>query len=153
MTTLTRWDPRQELVNLRSEMDRFFNDPFFSAPTLWSRELPTMRLALDVAETDDAFVIKASVPGVNVEDMEITMTDNTLTIKGELHEDKEIDEGNYHLRERRTGSFYRSLTLPVPVDAEAIEATNESGVLTVHLPKAETAKPKKIAVKKMVEAA
>ena len=58
MTTLTRWDPRQELVNLRSEIDRFMSDPFFNMPVQWSRELPNMRLALDVAETDDAFVVK-----------------------------------------------------------------------------------------------
>lgn len=158
MSTLIRWDPRRELDTLRNEFDRFFgdrfvSDPFFNAPAEWSRDLPAMRLALDVAETDDEFVVKASVPGVNADDIEITMSDNTLTIKGEMHEDKEIDEGDYHLRERRTGSFYRSLTLPAPVNADAIEAVNESGVLTLHLPKAETAKPKKIAVKKMVDAA
>jgi HSP20 family protein len=111
-----------------------------------------MSLALDVAEKDDAFIVKASVPGVPAEDVEVTLTDNVLTIKGEMKADKEINEENYHLRERRFGSFMRSVTLPTAVDADKIEAVNENGVLTLTLPKAEAVKPKKIEVKKLVNA-
>ena len=80
------------------------------------------------------------------------LTDNVLTIKGEMRADKEINEENYHLRERRFGSFVRSVTLPTAVDADKIEAVNENGVLTLTLPKAEAVKPKKIEVKKLVNA-
>jgi HSP20 family protein len=73
-----------------------------------------------------------------------------LTIKGEMKEDKEIKEETYHLRERRFGQFTRSVTLPMPVNADKIEAVNENGVLTLTLPKAESTKPKKIEVKQIV---
>lgn len=105
-----------------------------------------------MAEQDDAFIVKASIPGVPADDVEITLTDNVLTIKGEMKDDKEVKETNYHLHERRFGSFMRSVTLPTSVDADKIEAVNENGVLTLTLPKAEAVKPKKIEVKKIVNA-
>jgi HSP20 family protein len=108
-------------------------------PTSWD-------LALDVAETEDDFLVKASLPGINPDDLEITYNNNLLTIKGEVKEEKDIEEQRYHLRERRYGSFSRSLTLPSTVKADAIEASYEGGVLTLHLPKAEEAKPKRIPV-------
>lgn len=120
---------------MRQMLDRFFEDDFARFPSLWERRSDTMSLALDVAEKDDAFIVKASVPGVPAEDVEVTLTDNVLTIKGEMKADKEINEENYHLRERRFGSFMRSVTLPTAVDADKIEAVNENGVLTLTLPK------------------
>lgn len=150
MTSITRWEPYRELATMRQLLDRFFEDDFSRFPSLWERRPEMMSLALDVAEKDDAFIIKASVPGVLAEDVEITLTDNVLTIKGEMKEDKEINEQSYHLRERRSGSFMRSVTLPTAVDADKIEAVNENGVLTLTLPKAEAVKPKKIEVKKIV---
>ena len=89
------------------------------------------------------------MPGVNPEDVEVTLSDKVLTIRGEMKEDKDIKEENYNLRERRYGSFVRSVTPPLAVD-HAIEAVNENGVLTLTLPKAEVVKPKKIEVKKVV---
>ncbi len=152
MTSITRWDPYRELTAMRQLIDRFFEDDFTRFPSLWERRPETIPLALDVAEKDDAFIIKASLPGVPAEDVEVTLTDNVLTIKGEVKEDKEIKEENYHLRERRFGTFMRSVTLPAPVDADKIEAVNENGngVLTLTLPKAESVKPKRIEVKKVV---
>lgn len=152
MTSITRWDPYRELATMRQVLDRFFEDDFARFPSLWERRPEAMSLALDVAEKEDAFVVKASVPGVAPEDVEVTLTDNVLTIKGETKSDKEINEENYHLRERRFGAFVRSVTLPTAVDAEKIEAVNENGVLTLTLPKAEAVKPKKIEVKKVVAA-
>lgn len=152
MTNITRWEPYRELATMRQMLDRFFEDDFARFPSLWERRSDTMSLALDVAEKDDAFIVKASVPGVPAEDVEVTLTDNVLTIKGEMKADKEINEENYHLRERRFGSFMRSVTLPTAVDADKIEAVNENGVLTLTLPKAEAVKPKKIEVKKLVNA-
>lgn len=125
---------------------------FARFPALWERQPGALSLALDVAEQDDAFIVKASIPGVPADDVEITLTDNVLTIKGEMKDDKEVKETNYHLRERRFGSFMRSVTLPTSVDADKIEAVNENGVLTLTLPKAEAVKPKKIEVKKIVNA-
>jgi HSP20 family protein len=102
---------------------------------------------IDMAEDDNAYVIKASIPGVKPEEVEVTLQNNILTLKGEAKEEKEIKEENYHMRERRYGSFMRSLPLPTKVKAEEIEANHKDGVLTVRLPKAEVSKPKKIEVK------
>ena len=150
MTTLTRWEPFRELTTMRDMMDRFFDEPFTRLPTLWEREPNTLSLALDVMENPENYVVKASVPGVKPEEIEITIDNNMLTIKGETKEETEREEGNYHLRERRSGSFYRSVALPANVKADQIEAVNENGVLTLTLPKAEETKPKKIEVKKMI---
>ena len=149
MTALTRWDPYRELATMRSMMDRLMDEDVFRLPRLWERQ-NEFGLALDVAEKSDAYIVKASVPGVAPEDVEITLSDNVLTIKGEMKEDKEIKEETYHLRERRFGQFTRSVTLPMPVNADKIEAVNENGVLTLTLPKAESTKPKKIEVKQIV---
>lgn len=149
-TTLSRWEPIRELTDMRRMMDRMFDDSFLKAMEWPRSNNGAYGLALDVAEQEDAYVVKASVPGVNPEEVEVTLSDNVLTIKGESKADQEIKEENYHLRERRYGSFMRSVTLPVPVEADKVEATHENGVLTLRLPKAEAVKPKKIAVKSTV---
>lgn len=155
MTTLTRWEPFRELTNMQRSMDRmmerFFEEPFASNLPAWTqRNGGAWSLALDVAEDADSFVIKASVPGINPDEIEITLTDNVLTIKGEVKEETETKETNWHVRERRYGSFTRNVTLPTPVEADKVEAVNEHGVLTLRLPKAEVVKPKRIAVKNTV---
>lgn len=148
MAYLTRWDPFREMAALRNTVDRLFDESMQSAD--WEgRSIGA--LALDVAENEDGYIVKASLPGVNPDDIEVTLTDNTLTVRGEIKADTDIDEKNYRLRERRSGTFMRSVTLPVPVDSEKVEAVNEHGVLTLRLPKAEAVKPKKIAVRKMIE--
>ncbi|GIV76602.1 Hsp20/alpha crystallin family protein [Litorilinea aerophila] len=150
MTALTRWDPFREMATFREMMDRLFDESFFEAPRLWSRRLEGFSVPMDVIETENEYIVKASLPGVDPNDVEITLTDNVLTIKGQTKSEQEYDEQNYHLRERRFGSFSRSLTLPASVDADKVEAIHEHGVLTLHLPKVESAKPKKIAVKSVV---
>jgi HSP20 family protein len=107
----------------------------------------TWDLALDVIENEDEYLVRASLPGLNPDDLEITYINNALTIKGEVKGENEVKESRYHLRERRYGSFARSILLPSNVSAEKIEAKYENGVLTLKLPKAEEAKPKKIDVK------
>lgn len=151
MNSLTRWDPFREPQSLRSFIDRYFEEPFFAAPQLWSQRSTNYSLPLDVIEEDGQYIVKASVPGVNPEDVEITLTDNVLTIKGEMKQEDERNESNYHVRERRSGSFMRQVALPTTVNADKVEATNENGVLTLHLPKSEAAKPKKISVKTTVD--
>ena len=148
---LTRFEPFREMLTLRRAMDRMFDRALDTEPA-W--QPVTWDLALDVAENKDEFLVKASIPGIHPDDLDITYTDNVLTIKGETKEEKEIKEDQYHLRERRFGSFARSITLPNKIQGDAIEARYEAGVLTLRLPKVEEAKPKKIAihVPKVIEA-
>ena len=151
MTMLVRWDPFRQMNVLRGELDRRFDEPFLRTPSLWQREGVAFSLALDVAEDDQEYIVKASLPGVAPEDIEITLSDNTLTISGKMTQEEESEGKNYHLRERRFGSFARSISLPATVDADKVEAVNENGVLTLHLPKVEEEKPRKITVKKVVD--
>jgi len=157
MANITRWEPFRELTDMRRNMDRmmerFFEEPFLaSAPSWAQRDGGTWSLPLDVAEDADKYVVRASIPGINPEAVEVTLTDNLLTIKGEMKEEQEKQETNWHVRERRYGTFMRSIALPAPVEADKVEATNENGVLTLRLPKAEAVKPKRIAVKSTVNA-
>jgi len=152
---LNRWDPFREMLSIRNNMDRMFDSALAGSPDRW--QPMAWDLALDVVESKDEFLVKASVPGINPDDLEITYNNNILTIKGELKEENEVEEAQYHLRERRYGSFARSLTLPTGIEANKIEANYEAGVLKLRLPKAEEVKPKKIAIQtkgepKMIEA-
>ena len=154
MARLTRWDPFREMMTMRDITDRMF-DKFFDEPVSEYRST-NWGLALDVAESDDEFIVKASIPGIKPDDLDITVTKNTLTIKGEMRKEEETEDERYHLRERRYGHFARSITLPTSVDADRIEANYESGVLVLHLPKTEEMKPKRIEVRseeKMLEGA
>jgi HSP20 family protein len=144
MNYIIRRDPLREMMTLRSAMDRMFDTAFLGEQGEWPDFVDT--LPLDVSETEDEYVVKASIPGIKPDDLEITYSSKTLTIKGEFKAEQEKDDMHYHLRERRYGAFARSLTLPAAVKSEAIEARYESGVLTLKLPKTEEVKPKKIAV-------
>jgi HSP20 family protein len=141
---LTRWDPFQEMLNLRRTVDRLFDNA--GADRDWGQST-TWGLALDVVENKDDFIVKASVPGINPEDLDISYSDDTLTIKGEIKSDNEVKEDRYHLRERRYGTFARSLSLPTKIRGDAIEASYNNGVVSLRLPKAEEVKPKRIAIK------
>ncbi len=151
MSELVRWEPFRDMLNMRREMDRLF-DNFFAPFASSEWETPTQwGLAVDVSENDDAYVVKASVPGVNPDDIEVTLTDNVLTISGASKGDIETEGEKYHVRERRYGHFSRTLTLPTAPKADAIEAIHTNGVLTLTLPKAEETKPKRITIKPMGE--
>ena len=143
--TLQRWEPFREMVSLRDAVDRLFRESFVR-PSGWLSGAEAPTLALDVHESDTEYVVKASLPGVKPEDTEILVQGNALTIRGQSKADEEKKEGGYLLRERHFGSFQRSLTLPVPVNADQAEARYENGVLILTLPKAEEAKPKQIKV-------
>lgn len=145
MTSLTRYDPFREMMSLRRTMDRLFDSALFGTDWAWRPETAA-GLSLDIVENEDEYLVKASLPGVQLEDIELTFTDNTLSIKGEIKAEEETDHQRYHLRERRYGAFRRSVTLPSGIDAEQIEASYDAGVLTVHLPKVEEVKPKRIAI-------
>ena len=146
MTRLIRWNPVREMMTLRNDFDRLFEN-FMDLPQFQENRDLNWGLALDVTENENNFTIKASVPGINPDDIDITLSDNVLTIKGEFKEEHNVEEEKYHLRERRYGSFGRSVTLPVMVNAEAVEANYSDGVLTLTVPKAEEVKPKRISIK------
>jgi len=143
MNALRKRDPFQEVSDLRQSMDRMFDQFFWAPRAIWQSE---MDVALDVAESPDEFIVKASLPGIKPEDIDITFTERTLTIKGEVKGDEETKDARYYLRERWSGSFARSIQLPAQVQSDNIQATFDSGVLTLRLPKVEEVKPKRIEV-------
>jgi len=157
-TQMQMWRPFE---NLRREVDRLFEDfttspfrlpfrrPAFDIEPFWSPESWVPVPAVDFVERDNGYEVHADLPGVDEKDIEVNVSGGVLTIKGEKHEEKEEKKPDFHLRERRFGSFERALRVPEGVDAEKIEASFRKGVLTVMLPKtAEAMKPvKKIEVK------
>jgi HSP20 family protein len=149
MADIVRWDPFREVVSLREAMDRLFNESFLRPWGIGWGLLPgeAWAVPLDMYETDTEVVVKASVPGIKPDDLQITVTDDVLTIKGELKAEQEIKRENYHMQEHRYGAFQRSIRLPVPVRSDKAEAVFEHGVLTLTLPKTEEVKPKQIKVK------
>ncbi len=147
MANITRFDPLNEMVSLRSAMDRLFEDSFVS-PLSW-RTISggeTMAPAIDVHETADELVVTAALPGIKAEDVEITMTGQTLTLRGEFKADQQVKQEQYLYRERRFGSFSRTLQLPVRVQGDQANADFTDGVLTLTIPKAEEVKPRQIRI-------
>jgi len=143
--SITRWDPFGELVTLRDAMDRLFEESFVRP----SRLLGTPgagTVPLDMYQHEGNIVIKASIPGIKPEDIDISVVGDTLTIKGEIRQEEEVKQEHVIRRERRYGAFSRTVTLPAPVDTSKANATFEHGVLTVTLPMTEAAKPKEIRV-------
>jgi HSP20 family protein len=148
MANITRYDPLGEMVSLRSAMDRLFEDSFVS-PLTWRTLASGETIApppVDVHETDDEIVVTAALPGMKADDVDITMTGQTLTLRGEFKADDEVSKDQYLYRERRFGSFNRTVQLPVRVQGEKADATFVDGVLTLRIPKAEEVKPRQIRI-------
>ena len=142
---LTRWNPWGELFSLHDQMDQLFNEAF-GRTLMPSRSTETAHLPLDIRQTDEAFFIEASVPGFRPEDVEVTLDENVLTIRGTRSFESEDGKGGYVRRERSVSSVYRQVGLPAEVRAEEITASFENGVLTVTVPRAQRAQPKRIPV-------
>jgi len=141
---MTRWDPFQEMLTLREAMNQLFEDSVVRPAN--ARGAQGFTPALDLCETQDGFVVEAALPGLKPEDLEITVENNILTIKGETRRESEDKQRNYHRVERSFGSFQRSIALPTTVKADQIKATLTNGVLQLDIPKAEEVKPRKISV-------
>jgi HSP20 family protein len=141
---IERWDPFREAVSLRDAMNALFQDSFVRPTGGGAGGLAT--LALDVSENENEFVIKGALPGVKPDEVQITILGDTVTIRGETKADEEKKGERWHLRERRHGSFQRSLSLGTPDDSDKAQAQFEHGVLTLRLPKSEAAKPRQIKV-------
>lgn len=149
MSTLTRWDPFKELDELQGRLSTLFG----RAPVRKEGEreermtLTDWAPLVDVIEDEKEYLVKAELPEVKKDDVKITVQDEVLTVSGERTQEKEEKGKKFHRIERAYGSFSRSFTLPEDADASKIAADFKNGVLTVHLPKSERAKPKSIEVK------
>lgn len=143
---LVRWQPR-ELFSLRRDFDRLFEDLWSNQDGGTNGERTVWRPSVDIRESDHEFLIHADLPGISKEDIDITVVDGRLTIKGQRHREKESKEGGLHRVERAYGTFARTFDLPAAVSTEAVAATYKDGVLEVTVPKAEEARPKQIEVK------
>ncbi len=145
MANIIRWEPFNELVSLRDAMDRLFEESIIRPRGVI--ESFAEGLAVDMYQTKDEVIVKAAIPGVKPEDLDVSVSNDILTIKGEFKQEESVERENYIRRERRFGSFSRALPLPMPVDVEKASAEFEHGVLKLVLPKAEEVKPKTIEVK------
>jgi HSP20 family protein len=147
MANITRFDPFSEMVSLRSAMDRLFEDSFVS-PLTWRTVAngTAINPAVDVHETDDDIVVTAALPGMKSDDIDITITGQNLTLRGELKADDTVEHDQYIYRERRFGSFNRSFQLPVRVDGDRADASFSDGILTLRIPKADEVKPRQIRI-------
>lgn len=150
MANITRYNPVGELVSLRAAMDRLFEDSFVSPLTFRTLALGEgagVSPQVDVHQTDDEIVVTAALPGMKSEDLDITITGQHLTLRGETAADDEIKREQYLFRERRYGSFSRSFELPVRVQGDQATASFTDGVLTLRIPKAEEVKPRQIQIR------
>jgi HSP20 family protein len=141
---LSMFNPIDELDRMTRQMDQLFNQTF--GGTLVPREGSNW-FALDMYETDNDLVVKAVLPGVDPSKVNVSLSGDTLTIRADFGQEKENENATYHIRERRYGTFSRSILVPIAVNADQAKAEYENGVLTLTLPKAETVKPKLITVK------
>jgi HSP20 family protein len=145
MSQLVRWDPFAEFSSLRRAMDRLFED---YAPTRSGRgEGAELTFPVDLSETENEVIVKAVLPGIKPEDVDLTVNEGVLTVRGESRSETTEEKENFYRREIRYGSFARSLPLPTRVKQEEAEAEFKDGILTIHLPKAEEARPKTIKIK------
>jgi HSP20 family protein len=143
---IERWDPFREAVTLRDAMNTLFQESFVRPSSFLGANGGSSSLPLDVCETENEFVVKASLPGVKPDDVQITVHGDTLTIRGETRAEEERKGEQWHVRERRHGAFQRSVSFTAPVNADKAQAQYEHGVLVLTLPKADEAKPRQIKI-------
>lgn len=142
MSNLTRWTPMRNMMTMSEAIDRLFDDAFIMPHGMGGLNTPSV----DVVENEDNLVVKAELPGFTPDNVDIRIEGNVLSLRGEIKQENEKKEGQYHVRERRQSSFSRSIPLPVDVNADQATAEFDNGVLTLTLPKVEEAKPKRISI-------
>jgi HSP20 family protein len=144
---LVRWNPWGEMEALEGRFNRFFNEAFFPKAMLGDESgLAHWNPRVDIYDNDNAFVIKAELPGVEKKDIEVDLKDHVLTLKGERSYENEVKEENYYRKERSFGKFHRAFSLPADLDPDKIKADFKDGILKIDIPKPEEKKPKKISV-------
>jgi HSP20 family protein len=146
-TAVTRWDPFRDLLSLQNEMTRLFSRAAGTAGGEDVLGAGTWAPAMDVQEAPDRYAVTMELPGITPDQVDITFNDGVLTVRGERKFYEDQPEESFHRVERRYGSFLRSITLPSRIDADRIGARFENGLLTLEVPKAEDAKPRRIEVK------
>jgi HSP20 family protein len=144
---ISRWDPFRDLMTIQNEMNRLFGRTY--GGDVGSVSTGAWVPALDIYETKDHYVVTVELPGVEPESVDVSVEDQTLTVRGEREFYREIPDEAFHRVERRYGAFARSLTLPSTADVERISASFDKGVLTIEVPKVEAVKPRKIEIKAM----
>jgi HSP20 family protein len=152
---VVRWDPFRDLMSIQNDLSRLFDRTLAGGDGGTGRELATSGSggagswapALDVYETEDKIELTLDLPGIDPEDVDLTVEDSTLTVSGSREFRADVDEDGFRRVERRYGSFARSLGLPATADAEHIDASFDKGVLTITIPKHEESKPKRIEIK------
>ena len=150
MNAMSRWEPARDFVTLREAMDRLFEDSFVGSQRnggngQHAHNTPELRLPIEAFATENEIVVRAAVPGLQPDQVEITLEGDTVTLRGEFP--RPLENVNYIFYERPWGRFSRTLQLNVPVQADKAEATFENGLLTLSLPKAEAVRPKTIQIK------
>ena len=143
---IVRWDPFRELVQLRDEIGRWFGD--IAEKERGERKSAVWAPEVDIKETEKEVIVKADLPGIKMEDIDVSVDENQLVIKGERKFEKEEKEKDYIRVERSYGSFYRSFDVGVPIKADDVKAAYADGVLEITIPKAEVKKPKKVEITK-----
>ena len=144
MSNLIRWEPAREMMTLREAMDRLFDDAFtrpLSIRDAWAAP------AINMYQTDNEVVVKASIPGFKADQVQINLTGDVLTLKGEIEQEDERNDRAWHIREHRFSTFERLVALPTAVKIDKADAMFENGILTITLPKADEVRPKSINIK------
>jgi HSP20 family protein len=144
--TLMNWDPWRDIADMRNTFNRLFGEATPGTAITGHTVSGSWMMPVDISETADEFLVKAELPGMKPEEIEITVADNQVTLKGQRTEAREEKSVNYIRSERRLGSFYRSFALSAPVDDARVTATYTDGVLEVHLPKSEAVRPRQIRI-------
>ncbi len=149
--SVVKWSPLKELEDMRRDMDRLFEEFFTPAPRRrrWSGKQDGGGIVvpgIDMYDRKNEIVINAELPGVNKEDIDLSITKDTVTLKGEVKKEEEIKEEDYYASERNYGAFARTIALPVEVDSEKAKASFKNGILELVIPKREESKPKEIKI-------
>lgn len=145
--SIVRWSPIRDMLNMQADMNRMFGTLFDRDSFETSLRSNAWGPAVDISETADSYEVTAELPGLTKDDVKISYEGGMVSIRGEKKQEKEDKGKNYHRRERNYGAFERSFRLPTHIEVNKIEAKFKDGVLTLHLPKAEEARPKEIPIK------
>ena len=146
---LPRWEPFEGMTSLRREMDRLFDTFFDRSPIPSTMQGGMLEPAIELADTKDAIIVKAQVPGVSRDNLHIDIMDDVLTLRGEMKEDTQTEDRRFHRREFRYGAFSRTIPLPTGVQADVCSAELKDGILTITLPKSQQARAKNIPIQGM----